>query len=141
MTTTTSTTTVPQIAAIQATVLADQEQFQAKLVQQSSTLAEGGARFADSRTADILRTSGILAGLTEIEWRLRESVESTEPLPVIVAQLLLELGGIQGATAEGVNLRQKSPDFIEGKVAAARSISQRLVDMLRDTIRDAELGR
>jgi hypothetical protein len=130
-------TVVPQIAMLQAAVAKSQKETQAELVEAATKLATDGVRFADSRGRDIMRHSGFLAGLREVEWALTDEAEKSRPLSLSVANLLLDLSGIQAATAEGVNLPQRSPDFIEGKVAAVRGVSRMLVDMLTDEVRDA----
>jgi len=127
-----ATTVAPQIAKIQAAVAASQKTAAADLSAVGAKIAEHGVRFAESHGREVMRLTGFLSGLKEIEWALAEEADRDRPLPLAVANLLLDLSGMQAATAEGVNLPQRSPDFIGGKVSAVRSVSRMLVDSLHD---------
>jgi hypothetical protein len=115
----------------------------------TAQIAQAEPRYLEGLSLDLQLATGFLSGLKDAEWYIIDIAERgfrpgrpgknelDDPFLTLATQLK-EISDMLGHTAVGVNLNQKSPDYVQGRVNALRGVSSFLLDAFRD-LRGASL--
>ena len=131
-------TTINTTALVLAQITDKREVLLEQVAKITAEIAQAHPSRLESLSLDLQLATGFLSGLKDAEWYITDADEGQADPFLVLAIQLKEVSDMLGHTAVGVNLRQKSPDYVQGRVNALRKVSSFLLDAFRD-LRGASL--